>query len=128
MDTNTYIDDYIDFGNEEVISLRNFYDTILVGDKNNELHIFRTAISDFFLNHYNELSDIIELYALPERFYYKPKMLAEELYGTTELWLALLRANDMKNITEFHLPIIRVYSPEPLKEMIEVYFKREDKM
>ena len=59
--------------------------------------------------------------------FYKPKMLSYELYGTTELWLAILRANNMKNISEFHYPIIKVYQPDRLKELIKVFFKREDK-
>ena len=59
--------------------------------------------------------------------FYKPKMVSMELYGTTELWLSLLRVNEMTNITEFHQPLIKVYNPDQVKELITIFFKREGK-
>lgn len=124
----TYIDRYINDGQKAVISMKNLFDTILVGDANNEEHIYRIGINDFFLKHRSELESIIQWYSVPESMFYKPKLLSLELYGTTELWLSLLRVNNMKNVTEFHLPIIKVYNPYALKEIIKVFFKREKKM
>lgn len=124
----TYIDRYINEGEKAVLSMKNFYKTILVGDINQEDHIYRIGISDFFLDHRKDLEKIIQWYNIPESMFYKPKLLSLELYGTTELWLSLLRVNDMKNVTEFHLPIIKVYNPDAIKEIIKVFFKREKKM
>lgn len=124
----TYIDKYINDGNKAVISMKNLYDTILVGNEDDEDHIYRIAIDDFFIKHRRELEDIVQWYSVPESMFYKPKLLSEQLYGTTELWLALLRANDMRNVTEFCYPIIKVYNPTALKEIIKVFFKREKKM
>lgn len=121
----TYIDNYIKEGKQSVLSLRNFYDTILVGDANNEENIFRIGINDFFLKYRNQLEDSIQYYSLPESMFYKPKLLSLELYGTTELWLSLLRVNDMKSICEFHMPIIKIYNPGDLKELINIFFKRD---
>lgn len=124
----TYIDQYIEDGNKQVISLKNLYDTLLVGDIDNDEYIFRIPISDFFVKYRDQLSECIEYYTLPESMFYKPKMVSKMLYGTTELWLSLLRVNGMKNISEFSLPIIKVYNPDALKNLINIFFKREKKI
>ena len=124
----TYIDQYINDGEKETISLSNLYDTILVGDEDNENNIFRIPINDFFLKYKRELEDCLEYYMLPDTMFYKPKLLSLELYGTTELWLGILRANNMRNVSEFHYPLIKVYNPDRLKDLIKVFFKREEKM
>lgn len=121
----TYTDSFINDGQGEVISLKNLYDTILVGDIDNGESYFRIPLNDFFIKYRDELSQIIELYALPQNLFYKPKSLSYQLYGTTELWLSLLRVNEMRNITEFHLPLVKVYNPSKLKELINIFFKRE---
>ena len=124
----TYIDQYIVDGNKQVISLKNLYDTLLVGDIDNDEYIFRIPISDFFVKYRDQLSEYIECYTLPESMFYKPKMVSKMLYGTTELWLSLLRVNGMRNISEFSLPIIKVYNPDALKNLINIFFKREKKI
>lgn len=121
----TYVKPYISDGQNAVLSLKNFYDTVLVGDINNENHYYRIPISDFFIKYRDELSTCIEYYALPQRMFYQPKTLSYELYGTTELWLGLLRINQMRNITEFHQPIVKVYNPNTVKELINIFFKRD---
>lgn len=128
MADNTYMNTYIEEGQKQVISLKNLYDTILVGDADNPDHVFRIPISDFFVKYKDELSPYVEYYNLPESMFYKPKMVSLELYGTTELWLSLLRLNGMKNISEFSMPIIKVYNGIKLKEMINIFFKREKKI
>lgn len=123
----TYLENYIIDGQNETLSLKNFYDTVLVsnGDKN---HIIRIPIDDFFLKYRDELDPYIQLYSCPQEMFYKPKALSLSMYGTTELWLAILRLNNMKNITEFHKPYIKMYQPEAIKEIIKIFFKREGKV
>lgn len=123
----TYVDKFISDGNNQVLSLNNFYDTILTRDINKEDSIARIPFDDFFIKYREQLKECIQYYSLPESLFYKPKSLSYELYGTTELWLALLRVNEMRNITEFHLPIIRIYNPGQVKDLINIFFKREKK-
>ena len=124
---STYMDQYIADGQNESISLHNLYDTILVGQSDND-HIFRIPINDFFLKYRDELSKYIEIYSVPQHMFYKPKLLSFTLYGTTELWVSLLRVNNMHNITEFHLPCVKIYEPGAVKELIKIFFKREGKI
>lgn len=124
----TYIDDFIHDGEKETLSLKNFYSSYLVGDANDENHIFRTPWEDFFLKYKDELDSCIQWRAISQDVYYNPKMLSMTLYGTTEMWLAIMRANGFKNITEFHYPFIKVYNPDVVMELIKIFFKREGKV
>lgn len=124
----TYIDQYINDGLTAVLSMKNFYNTILTSDINDQNNIIKIPISDFFVKYRNQLENSIQWYNLPEKFFYKPKSVSLELYGTTELWLSLLRLNCMINITDFYLPIIKVYNPGDIKEYINIFFKREGKI
>lgn len=126
MADTTYIDQYINDTYKSTISLRNIYDSILVGNDEDD-NIFRIPYNDFFLKYKSELEACKQYYTVPETMYYNPKLLSFETYGTTELWLAILRANNMKSIVEFHYPLIKMYNPDRLKELIKVFFKREGK-
>lgn len=123
---NTYLDAYISDGQKSVLSLKNFYDTILISNSSKD-HIIRVPYDDFFLKYRKELEGIVEVYAVPQALFYRPKMLSLELYGTTELWVSILRLNNMRNITEFHQPLINVYNADGLMELINIFFKREKK-
>jgi len=126
--SQTYIDSFITEGQQEVLSLDKFYDTMLTADASNPLHIIRIPVSDFFTRYHNQLKHTIQYYNLSSRLFYQPKTVSLELYGTTELWLALLRVNNMRNITEFQEPVIKIYNPVDVKELINIFFKREKKL
>lgn len=126
MDHN-YIDSYIKEGNDETLSLRNFYETLLITDSINSDHYFRVPFYDFFLEHHKEFEKTIQFYTIPQTMFYRPKTLALEKYGTTEMWLPIMRVNGFINITEFHQPVIKLYNPNEVKPLIEIFFKREGK-
>lgn len=120
----TYATQYVNDGKKSSISLRNLYDTMLVVDENGN-KLFRVPWEDFFIKHQEQLKDCTQYQSVPQSMFYKPKTLSLELYGTTELWLSILRLNGMRNITEFHYPLIQVYNPTELMELINIFFKRE---
>ena len=121
-DAITNINDLIYERSKDIYSLKNFYETMITVDGKN---VARIPINDFFSKYKKELEPCIQLFQLNEEFFYKPKSLSEFLYGTTELWLSLLRVNNMRNITEFDNPVIRIYNPSALMALIKIFFKRE---
>lgn len=121
----TYIDQFIEDGEKSTLMLRNFYETILVTNPDDETDMFRSPLNDFFIKYRDALADAEQFYSLPQSLFYKPKQLSYALYGTTELWLALMRLNGFRNITEFHMPIIKIYNPAELLELVTIFFKRE---
>ena len=121
----TYVDTKIQESRNEILNLNNFYDTILIQNIDRPNHIFRAPIADFFLRYRQELSECIIDYFVPLESYYKPKTISLEVYDTTEMWLSILRLNNMRNITEFNQPLIQVYNPHDVKQLINIFFKRE---
>lgn len=43
------------------------------------------------------------------KYYYNPRMLCYEEYGTTELWHLILDINAMYSVTEFNRPTIKLF-------------------
>lgn len=123
----TYVDQFIIDGQSAVLSLKNFYESMLIMDSDKRNHIIRVPWYDTFLKYRSELSEYVQLYNVPDTMMYQPKSVSMELYGTTELWLALLRLNGMRNITEFIEPMIEIYNPTQLMELLTIFFKREGK-
>jgi hypothetical protein len=125
---STYINFYIKDGQKATLALKYFYTTLLVTDQENRDNIFRIPINDFFIKHRVELESTIQMYHIGEEGLYKPKTVSFELYDTTELWMALLRLNNMKSIIEFKEADIKIYSPLLLMDLINIFFKREKKI
>lgn len=121
-----YIDKFIENGQMETFSLKNFYETKLISNSNKD-HIFRIPLYDFFLEHHHELEKTLQYYHVPQQMFYKPKTLSFTVYGTTEMWLPILRVNNMTSITDFYKPIIKLYNPNTIFDLISIFFKREGK-
>lgn len=121
----TYIDSYIKDSELAVMNLKNFYETLLVSDVDNRRHTIRIPINDFFLKYRSQLESSATYYNMTDNYFYKPKTLSYDLYDTTEMWLSLLRLNSMRNIIEFNKSIIKIYNPYQVKNLINIFFKRE---
>lgn len=124
----TYMDEYISDGYNQPEALRKVYDTILMTSESNRDKMFRIPLYDIFLNHYEEFGADVTYYPVPEMCYYKPKMMSLSLYGTTEMWLPLMRLNKMRSIVEFNQDQIKIYNPASVKELINIFFVRERKI
>ena len=120
------VNDVIYNNNRSSYTLRNFYNTMTISNETKD-DFFKIPIEDFFINHLSDFDELTEDYILSENYFYKPKSVSKILYGTTEFWLSILRLNGMKNITEFHIPLVRVYAPRVITEYINIFFKREGK-
>lgn len=124
----TYLDQYILDGYNQPEALRKIYDTMLITSEQDRTDIFRVPLYDVFLNHYEEFAENSYTYPLPEICHYRPKMMSYSLYGTTELWVGLLRLNKMRSIVEFNTPQIEIYNPSTVKELLNIFFIRERKI
>lgn len=50
-----------------------------------------------------------------EKYKYKPKLVSEELYQTTEFWDQILILNNAVSVIDFTPKVLKVYDPEQLK-------------
>lgn len=124
---HTFIDEYIEDGQKAIYGLKHFYDSILIQNYEND-RIIKVPWDDFFLKYKDELYDAIQLYNVPVKNFYRPKSVSLDIYQTTELWMGLMRLNNFRNITEFDQSIIKIYNPAKLKELVNIFFKREKKI
>ncbi len=85
------------------------------------------------LNKYRDfLSSSVVLTALTDgelRLYqFSPKRLSSKLYGTTELWSDLLQLNGMISLLEFNRPVIKIYSPSAINDLLNEILIMEGKI
>ena len=124
----TWIDKFIREGKSAQVSLHNIYDSMLMMERDNETNMCRIPLYDLFLKHWHQFADTVQDYTLSERHMYQPKTISAEIYGTTEMWLPLLRLNRMRNVTEFTRREIQIYNPTFVKPLIEIFLKRAGKI
>ena len=55
---------------------------------------------------------------LKRKYWFKPKTVSFDLYGTTELWDTLLILNYYTSISQFTPNVIKYYDPERLKAFL----------
>ena len=75
------------------------------------------------INKYKDyLSNIVLEVALSDEeqvmYMYKPKLVSEDLYDTTELWDTILLLNDCASVIEFKPKMLKVYDPSQLKMVL----------
>lgn len=63
-----------------------------------------------------------------EKYKYKPKLVSEELYGTTEFWDQILILNNAFSVIDFKPKVLKVYDPDRLKMYLNEILILEDKI
>ena len=125
-DTITFIDKLIHVVNKSPYRIDNFHDNIYITYNKELKKVFKIPVEDIFINKIrNQLMYTVTSYNLSEEEYYKPKLVSENLYGTTEFWLPLLRLNNMRDVTEFKGSLIKIYSPQLFKDLIDILLQKE---
>ena len=103
------------------ISYRTLHPTVLLHDHDSNRTI-RIPFSSIVNKYKDFLSNIIMSISLndeeQEMYMYKPKLLSEDLYGTTELWDTILILNDCPSVIDFKPKVINIYDPTELKVIL----------
>ena len=103
------------------ISYRTLHPGAIMHDVNNQRDInfpFSSIISKYKDFLYQIIITIELTDEEADHYQYKPKMLSEDLYGTTELWDTLLILNNATSVSEFKLKKLKLYDPTRLKAYI----------
>lgn len=127
MDPVTNINDFIKLNKRNVYRTDNYYKKILLSPDASK-HIFKIPIEDFFIEHKRDFQILESEEMIDELYFYKPKLFSLNYYGTTEMWLPILRVNGMKSLVDFNKSIIKVYNKTVVKDLINIFFKREGKL
>jgi hypothetical protein len=61
------------------------------------------------------------------KYFYRPKLLASDIYGNSELGFVILALNSMCNVKEFTLPIIKMLNIDDMQKFITQIYNSEKK-
>ena len=113
------IQELIDSVKDMEISYRNLHTNVYIKNKDDTIKIpYKSILKEYtpFLQ-----STVLNLQlTAPEvsLYRFKPKKLSYDLYGTTELWSALLEINRMYSIVEFNQEEYKVFDPKEFKTLL----------
>lgn len=85
----------------------------------NILNKYMSIIKDYFIN--ITLTD-----EETSKYFYHPKKLSLDLYGTIELWFLLIKINNMTSISEFNKKKIKIFHPDHLDVLNKIMIKEAD--
>lgn len=112
------IQELIDSVNDLEVSYRNLHTNIYIKNKGGIIKVPYKSIIKEYLPFFQ--STVVELklsHAEVIMYRFKPKKLSYDLYGTTELWSALLELNNIYSIIDFDFEKVKVFEP---KEFIQL--------
>lgn len=113
------ISELIESIDDEEISYRNLHTNAYIKNNDEVIKIPYKSIVSEYMPYLKETAIEADFTDDEKEMYrYKPKMLSNDLYDTTELWSALLELNNMVSITDFQTDKIKVFDPDELKELI----------
>lgn len=121
------IQELIDSVNDMEISYRNLHTNVYIKNKDDVIKIPYKSIIREYLPYLQ--SSVVELKLSPgevSKYRFKPKKLSYDLYGTTELWSALLELNQLYSIIEFNKEVYKVFEPKEFMTLLNEVLILED--
>lgn len=111
------------------ISYRTLHPSLVISNVKDD-DVIRVPYSSIINKYKDFLSTIVvEIKlddAMREKYMYKPKMVSNELYGTTELWSEILILNNAYSVIEFTPRVLKCYDPNRFKSFINEIILLED--
>ena len=113
------IQELIDSVKDMEISYRNLHTNVYIKNKDDTIKIPYKSILKEYMPFLQSTVLNLRLTAPEVSLYrFKPKKLSYDLYGTTELWSALLEINRMYSIVEFNQEEYKVFDPKEFKTLL----------
>ena len=107
------IQELIDSVEDMEISYRKLHTGIHIKNKDEIIKVPYQSIVRTYLPYFKDMIVTAEL--TPEElssYKFKPKKLSYDLYGTTEIWCALLELNNVYSIIDFTMEKPKVFDPK----------------
>ena len=103
------------------ISYRNLHPTVKIESTayNREITVPYSSIINKYRHYLSSIVTRLDLSPKEqEKYMYKPKMLSEDIYDTTELWDSIMILNDCVSIIDFKPKQVFIYDPRQFKAFI----------
>lgn len=118
---HTYISKSIEDSRDADFMASNLYFTAAIEDKSSGDTI-RVPYLSLTQKYADILSQYVTIAKYTEvqfnKYQYRPKLLSQDIYGTTELWASLLQLNGMISVLEFNKPYVKIYDPNVILDVL----------
>lgn len=123
-DNNIYLDDAIEHGKENVMTIANITNQI---NFNNEFLTFDDGVLTEFKEYLRNYT--VKLTNIDSKYFFRPDWVAKVLYGSSDLWYLVLIFNDeIPSALEFNKKEIIVYNPyymDILNKLIKRFYEKK---
>ena len=118
---HTYISKSIEDSRDADFMASNLYFTATIEDKSSG-DVIRVPYLSLTQKYADILSQYVTIARYTEvqfnKYRYRPKLLSQDIYGTTELWASLLQLNGMISVLEFNKPYVKIYDPNVILDVL----------
>lgn len=118
---HTYISKSIEDSRDADFMASNLYFTATIEDKSSG-DVIRVPYLSLTQKYADILSQYVTIARYTEvqfnKYQYRPKLLSQDIYGTTELWASLLQLNGMISVLEFNKPYVKIYDPNVILDVL----------
>ena len=116
----TTVEDFIQEYDVETIRMDTVFLRQVFWEKGMEhkLVVAESALIDKYLEEIEQHKTAITLSTTEYyKYRYNPKLMAYDVYGTTELWFLLMAANELYSIIDFDLRVVKAYRTDILQKI-----------
>jgi hypothetical protein len=105
------------------------YKALFTNDDGTQLILNYTNVVD---KYFDFLQKIIVEYTMTDKeflqYKYQPKRMSQDMYGTTELWAAILRINGMVSLTQFNKQTVKLFTQDIFDFLNEIMIIEGDRL
>lgn len=116
----TTIEDFVQEYDVETIRMDTVFLQQVFWEKGMEhkLVVAESALIDKYLEEIEQHKTAITLSTTEYyKYRYNPKLMAYDVYGTTELWFLLMAANELYSVIDFDLRVVKAYRTDILQKI-----------
>lgn len=119
----TTIEEFIEAGKGTKLA---YFDLSFADKLSNGNWISVLNVVNDYMDELRNASPIVELTTEEQvKYYYKPKLLCADVYGTPEIYFLILLINDMADVKEFTKPHIKMLRTDHLNEILSSIYNAE---
>lgn len=116
----TTVEDFIQEYDVETIRMDTVFLRQVFWEKGmgHKLVVAESALIDKYLEEIEQHKTAITLSTTEYyKYRYNPKLMAYDVYGTTELWFLLMAANELYSVIDFDLRVVKAYRTDILQKI-----------
>lgn len=119
----TTIEEFIEAGKGTKLA---YFDLSFADKLSNGNWISVLNVVNDYMDELRNASPTVELTVEEQvKYYYKPKLLCADVYGTPEIYFLILLINDMADVKEFTKPHIKMLRTDHLNEILSSIYNAE---